>query len=904
MLGGSSAAQRPAPQPPRPPSRLLEPPPPPAPAGTGAGASKAEGSCSFEAALADEMGVRLDAAEAHEQLLQAQGGGDTPAAAATPAATPAASATATAAAAAGGGAASDATSLRGKAPLPPQPPSPAMSAGAGTSSSEWHQISSQLGAALGWDGTAMTAASSLGLAPLSPPMRSALGEAVSGCDSIDSSRGEMQQAVLSELSNAALELLAQEHEAGVPAAAEEWAPLPPLPPPFLGDSAKERGAPAGTGVRDALTELDRIRQSIEQQAGQHQAGQHQAAAAPPDSKEAEDVCTTDWEIRVLHRAQGPSATALAALSAAGSGNGTLSVAERLLLCGALSATNKERVHRAAPKVPPRKKCEACGALNPTARQHCCACGTRFVLKQKKGSLDLPPLRAVRDGMRDEDLDIVGGDGITGDFLGDAASVSLAGPVPRPGSSVGSDKEDEGEAAEGRPPTARKGVARVSSWAPPRPRGKKVCPSCTTSNDMLALACSFCSAKFCVKQTAQLRTHGGGGGSGGEVYAELEPQVDADSEVAGPNGDISTRAFGQLPLESQILVMQEKAAQRLLAQTLARQMAEEVSSNPELAADPRRQLELKQLAQQQLLYQMALACHAAAPNIAAERSLPAAGGAGTPSEPFGLSSGVRGGDGLGAPGRSAEGLRLAAVAAAEAERDLLGSSAALLGQMSALPRGRGQGGARAPAHLQLAARMPNTSAKRLLKQLADFNPSGNQDSAANVLLPNEKESRRRGSSWSLQFSACGTTADEEGPPPDGASLPGGAVASEGGGAPGGGYPPGEAPPLAGSDTARDATEALAATALSCGSHARANCNGSRSGSDADSAAQSEASSDADGLEGEGEEAADGAAADAPQVSPAPPTEGLFRRTVSVAAALTLSEGLTSGFSNATSGAATT
>jgi len=524
--------------------------------------------------------------------------------------------------------------------------------------------------------------------------------------------------------------------------------------------------------------------------------------------------------------------------------------------------------------------------------------------------------------------------------------------------------------------------------------------------MLALACSFCSAKFCVKQTAQLRTHGGGGGSGGEVYAELEPQVDADSEVAGPNGDISTRAFGQLPLESQILVMQEKAAQRLLAQTLARQMAEEVSSNPELAADPRRQLELKQLAQQQLLYQMALACHAAAPNIAAERSLPAAGGAGTPSEPFGLSSGVRGGDGLGAPGRSAEGLRLAAVAAAEAERDLLGSSAALLGQMSALPRGRGQGGARAPggsggsggrkdrkrrrarsggedsrrrrsapasapsrdkrpkqgggsskggsskggsskaseaaggggsdpaadaagseaaskaaaaeskaarlarrerqkrsaeeadgAHLQLAARMPNTSAKRLLKQLADFNPSGNQDSAANVLLPNEKESRRRGSSWSLQFSACGTTADEEGPPPDGASLPGGAVASEGGGAPGGGYPPGEAPPLAGSDTARDATEALAATALSCGSHARANCNGSRSGSDADSAAQSEASSDADGLEGEGEEAADGAAADAPQVSPAPPTEGLsFRRTVSVAAALTLSEGLTSGFSN--------
>ena len=42
------------------------------------------------------------------------------------------------------------------------------------------------------------------------------------------------------------------------------------------------------------------------------------------------------------------------------------------------------------------------------------------------------------------------------------------------------------------------------------------------------------------------------------------------------------------------------------------MLEELHKNPELAADPQQQLQFKRLAQQQLLYQMALAAQAAAP----------------------------------------------------------------------------------------------------------------------------------------------------------------------------------------------------------------------------------------------------------------------------------------------------
>jgi len=41
-----------------------------------------------------------------------------------------------------------------------------------------------------------------------------------------------------------------------------------------------------------------------------------------------------------------------------------------------------RFQRGAPKTPPRKKCESCKALNPTARQYCVSCGGRFNIKQK------------------------------------------------------------------------------------------------------------------------------------------------------------------------------------------------------------------------------------------------------------------------------------------------------------------------------------------------------------------------------------------------------------------------------------------------------------------------------------------------------------------------------------------
>lgn len=53
------------------------------------------------------------------------------------------------------------------------------------------------------------------------------------------------------------------------------------------------------------------------------------------------------------------------------------------------------------------------------------------------------------------------------------------------------------------------------------------------------------------------------------------------------------------------------------------------------------------------------------------------------------------------------------------------------------------------------KFPNSATSaRLLKQLADFNPSGKEDSAPNVLLPNEHEAKERGTSWRL-------TSEEEG-----------------------------------------------------------------------------------------------------------------------------------------------
>eukprot|EP00966_Prymnesium_polylepis_P028332 655589-Prymnesium_polylepis.2 len=58
--------------------------------------------------------------------------------------------------------------------------------------------------------------------------------------------------------------------------------------------------------------------------------------------------------------------------------------------------------------------------------------------------------------------------------------------------------------------------------------------------------------------------------------------------------------------------------------------------------------------------------------------------------------------------------------------------------------------------QAAMKFPQSAASaRLLKQLADFNPSGKEDSAPNVLLPNEHEAKERGTSWRLQTDSNGS-----------------------------------------------------------------------------------------------------------------------------------------------------
>ena len=147
---------------------------------------------------------------------------------------------------------------------------------------------------------------------------------------------------------------------------------------------------------------------------------------------------------------------------------------------------------------------------------------------------------------------------------------------------------------------------------------KTCPACGHVNQLSRLSCMLCAAKFSVKQTAQLlqQRHMGDAQGGTTRYAELETGLDPDLEANGSvdpsSAEISANAFKLLPEEAQIQVMQEKAAHRLLAQTLHQQMLEELHTNPALAADPEQQLQFKRLAQQQLLYQMALAAQAAAP----------------------------------------------------------------------------------------------------------------------------------------------------------------------------------------------------------------------------------------------------------------------------------------------------
>ena len=49
--------------------------------------------------------------------------------------------------------------------------------------------------------------------------------------------------------------------------------------------------------------------------------------------------------------------------------------------------------------------------------------------------------------------------------------------------------------------------------------------------------------------------------------------------------------------------------------------------------------------------------------------------------------------------------------------------------------------------------PSAASARLLKQLADFNPSGKDDAARNALLPNEHDAKERGEQWRLPEGGC-------------------------------------------------------------------------------------------------------------------------------------------------------
>jgi len=377
---------------------------------------------------------------------------------------------------------------------------------------------------------------------------------------------------------------------------------------------------------------------------------------------------------------------------------------------------------------------------------------------------------------------------------------------------------------------------------------------------------LCAAKFSVKHTAELLQVQNAPTEVPE-YAKLETALEETSTTATDlTHDISTASFQMLPLDAQIQVMQEKAAHRLLAQALHHQMLEELHNNPALAADPDQQLHFKRLAQQQLLYQMALAAQAA-----------------TPRDELQATAGARVASDVQPNGTNRDGMDQDTMESAWGEMHYIGSrwaserqrfsntamnEEALYGQpervslplndifgaigtaevvsvthsdrheiracqirvessgigenssTSVPPKSHGHGktAKRSPhpkaeeaplkrVKLQLAGNLPETalampfisedatefelkhwhdgvgelSAKappkrrawlnaeeqaamkfpqsaasaRLLKQLADFNPSGKDDSAPNVLLPNEHEAKERGTSWRLQTDGDGS-----------------------------------------------------------------------------------------------------------------------------------------------------
>ena len=69
----------------------------------------------------------------------------------------------------------------------------------------------------------------------------------------------------------------------------------------------------------------------------------------------------------------------------------------------------------------------------------------------------------------------------------------------------------------------------------------------------------------------------------------------------------------------------------------------------------------------------------------------------------------------------------------------------------LPRRRGW--LAAPSEDERIKLKQSAASVRLLKQLADFNPSGKEDSAPNVLLPNEGDARERGTRWGSAARNC-------------------------------------------------------------------------------------------------------------------------------------------------------
>ena len=205
-----------------------------------------------------------------------------------------------------------------------------------------------------------------------------------------------------------------------------------------------------------------------------------------------------------------------------------------LLVEALSVPKRHpRPRNAGSAVTPTKKCGQCGAINPTARKICSACGSYIIRKARP-----PRLRQRSDSQQQARSD----------------------PC----------------------------VARAA----------KVCPACSGQNAVLALACSSCRVKFSVSQTAALASRSEDKPT--PVYAELEPQpqVATGGSACGPA--VSRSALLQLPTGLQAVVVRDAladlgrtveasaaATEWLRRGGMEQQIAQELASDPDLAADPLR-----------------------------------------------------------------------------------------------------------------------------------------------------------------------------------------------------------------------------------------------------------------------------------------------------------------------------